>query len=199
MKSIEVFQKFVPPAAAEYCNTIYETQQFEFKIKKARLTKLGDFRYNPKTQKHTITINNNLNPYNFLVTYLHEIAHLHAFRDYGQTIMPHGEEWKEVFKEVSKPTLKTDVFPKEVLTTLNNYFKNPKASSCSDPVLYQVLRKYDNQDGTVFLKSLKNGQKFEFNNRAFIKLETKRTRSLCKEMKSGRKYMISELAQVKLL
>lgn len=199
MISREVFQRFVPPHAVEYCDALYQTQAFEFKIKKARVTKLGDFRFEPKSGKHTITINNDLNPYNFLVTYLHEIAHLNAFRTYGNSIMPHGEEWKETFKEVSKPMLRTDVFPKEVLATLIHYFKNPKASSCSDPVLYQVLKKYDIQDGSVFLKSILPGQKFEFNKRKFEKLELKRTRSVCKELKSGKKYLISELAQVKLL
>jgi hypothetical protein len=95
--------------------------------------------------------------------------------------------------------LKPSIVPKEVLTTLINHFRNPKASSCSDPILYQVLRRYDAHDDTVFLKAIKNGQRFKFNERSFLKLEMKRTRAVCQEIESGKKYLISELAQVKLL
>lgn len=196
MRSIEVFQRFVPEEAALYCNTLYNSLEFEFKIKKARKTKLGDFRFSPSNGKHTITVNNDLNPYNFLVTYLHEVAHLTAFRNYGRSIMPHGEEWKEHFKEVAKPVLTTEVFPEIVLTTLINYFRNPKASSCSDPILYKVLKQFDEDDGTVFLQNIAAGSNFIFNERKFQKLEKRRTRSVCKELSSNKKYLIPELANV---
>lgn len=169
---------------------------FEFKIKKARQTKLGDYRFNPQTNKHTITVNNDLNPFAFLVTYLHEVAHLIAFKQYGRRIQPHGKEWKNCFKEVAEPMLLPDVFHESVLLALKRYFRNPKASSCSDPVLYQILKQFDEPSDKLLLKEIPIGSMFQFNQKVFVKLEKKRTRSVCQEVTSKRKYLISDLAEV---
>lgn len=196
MTSQQVFERFVPLTAVHYCIELYEAHRFEFKIKRSRRTKLGDYRYDPKNGKQTITINNDLNPYAFLITYLHEVAHYIAFNKYGRKIAPHGTEWKRAFQKVAAPMLTDQVFPPAVLTALNRYFKNPKASSCADPELYQVLKQFDNKGDTTLLKDIAIGYSFQFNGRTFVKLETKRTRSLCQEHASGRKYMISDLAEV---
>ena len=196
MNSKEVFRKFVPEAAAAYCNELYQNLGFEFKIKKARQAKLGDYRYNPNGGQHTISINNDLNPYAFLVTYLHEVAHLMAFREHGRFIQPHGEEWKACFRKTALPLLKDDVFPDAVLAALKRYFRNPKASGCSDPVLYEALKRYDPEgESTVFLREVSVGQLFCFGKKNFIKLEKKRTRSVCQQVGSKRRF-ISEIAEV---
>ncbi len=196
MTSEEVFIKFVPEASVSYCVKLYERLGFEFKIKKARQTKLGDYRFNPQSGRHTITINNDLNPFAFLVTYLHEVGHLIAFKTYGRRIQPHGKEWKQCFKEVSEPLLTDHIFPKEVLSALKRYFKNPKASSCSDPILYQILKRFDDTSEKILLKEVAVGVAFIFNKKSFVKLEKKRTRSVCQESITMRKYLISDLAEV---
>lgn len=196
MTSTEVFARFVPENAVAYCDKLYQKLNFEFKIKKARQTKMGDYRFHFGTGKQTITINNDLNPYAFLVTYLHEVAHLVAFNQYGRKIQPHGREWKACFKEISQPVLTDAIFPKSVLTALIKYFKNPKASSCSDPILFQILKQFDSGDSKTLLKDIEVGQLFLFNNKEFIKLEKKRTRAVCKEILTNRKYYISEIAEV---
>lgn len=195
MTSKEVFEKFIPATAVSYCNKLYEKLGFEFKVKKARQTKLGDYRYDPHSDRHTITINNDLNSFSFLVTYLHEVAHLIAFKQYGNRVAPHGKEWKHCFVEVAKPMLTEEVFDGRVLTALNRYFNNPKASSCSDPVLYNILKQFDGKE-TMQLKDIPIGEVFSFNKRAFKKLEKKRTRSICLELESNRKYAIAEIAEV---
>jgi hypothetical protein len=195
MTSKEVFEKFVPEAAVSYCNKLYEKLGFEFKIKKARQTKLGDYRYDHNIDRHIISINNDLNAYSFLVTYLHEVAHLMAFRKHGNLIMPHGVEWKKCFMEVAQPMLNSKVFDERVLHVLIKYFKSPKASSCSDPTLYNVLKKFDTEH-SIQLKDIAIGEQFSFNKREFKKLEKKRTRSVCLELKTGRKYAIAEIAEV---
>ena len=192
-----VFERFVPKNAVEYCLKLYNYFGFEFKIKKSRQTKLGDYRYDHQTKKHTITINNDLNQYAFLLTYLHEVAHLITFQKFKNKVPPHGHEWKSAFKKVVEPVLNNDVFHPAVMMALTNYFKNPKASSCSDPTLYNVLRKFDEPDGHVSLKSIPTGSTFIFNDRLFKKIEKKRTRSVCIELDSGRKYLIAEIASVK--
>ena len=196
MTSQEVFSRFVPVSAVNYCVKLYQNLGFEFKVKKARLTKMGDYRFNPKTDRHTITINNDLNQYAFLLTYLHEVAHLIAFKKYGRSILPHGKEWKSSFSEITTPMLTEEVFPKNILVALIKYFKNPKASSCSDPILYQILKGYDDPKGVVLLKEIPIGESFVFNKKEYVKLEKKRTRSVCQEVVTRRKYMISEIAEV---
>ncbi len=199
MTSTEVFSRFVPSTAVNYCNKLYQKLGFEFKIKKARQTKFGDYRFNPNTSRHTITINNDLNPYAFLVTYLHEVAHLVAFKKYGRSIQPHGKEWKQSFIEVTRPMLTEEVFPESVLAALMSYFKNPRASSCSDPILYQILKGFDTPKGTVLLKEIQIGESFLFNKKEFVKLEKKRTRAVCEEVVTHQKYLISQLAEVFLV
>ena len=199
MTSEKVFKKFVPEAAVSYCDKLYQRLGFEFKIKKARQTKFGDYRYDPEGGKHTISINNDLNPYAFLVTYLHEIAHLIAFAQHGRRIKPHGREWKECFKQVTIPLLNEKVFPKTVLMALKRYFKNPRASSCSDPELYAMLIQFDvPEEGVVLLKKVGIGESFIFRKKEFVKLEKKRTRSICEETGTKRKYLIAEIAEVKI-
>ncbi|WP_421869555.1 SprT-like domain-containing protein [Marinoscillum sp.] len=197
MTAEDVFRRFVPAPAVGYCAKLYTYFGFEFKIKRNRQTKLGDYRYSPQTKKHTITINNDLNPYAFLVTYLHEVAHLVTFDEHGRKAAPHGMEWKNNFKRVAKPVLNEEVFPPPVLLALNNYFKNPKAASCSDPVLYNILRGFDGPTDLIPLSKIAIGELFDFQGKHYVKLEKKRTRSVCQAVESKRKYLISEIARVK--
>lgn len=192
----QVFERFVPPEAVSYCVKLWDYFGFEFKIKKSRQTKLGDYRFVPQDSKHIISINNDLNPYSFLVTYLHEVAHLVTFQEHGRKSAPHGSEWKQNFKRVVRPVLNESVFPPSVLLALKNYFKNPKASSCSDPILYNILKKFDTPNDMVSLKDIQLGGSFDFNGKTYQKLEKKRTRSVCLELRSNRRYLISEIAEV---
>lgn len=193
----DVFGRFVPEAAVDYCVKLYEYYGFEFKIKKARGTKLGDYRFDPTNKLHTITVNNDLNPYAFLITYLHEVAHLANRIKNGGKVSPHGSEWKMYFVRIAKPMMNDVVFPPEVLNALHRYFKNPKAASCSDVLLTETLRGYDLQNGKVLLKQLKAGDQFEFNDKQYLYLEKRRTRILCEQLPTNRKYLISLIAEVK--
>jgi len=199
MTSRQVFEKFVPKEAVMYCNELYETMEFEFKVTKSRSTKLGDFRFRQDQKKSTITINNDLNPYAFLVTYLHEVAHLITFQKFTNRVSPHGNEWKQEFVRISTPMLSDAVFPPTILSSLISYFQNPKASSCSDPHLYSALREFDPKTEKISLKDIQNNQPFSFNKKHFVRLEKKRTRWVCEEIGTQRKYLINGIAEVKLL
>lgn len=197
----EAFQKHVPEDAVKYCFDIWKEKPFNFYITNKRSTKLGDFRYRSDKKIQTITINYNLNPYQFLITYIHEVAHYHAFTKYGLKIKPHGIEWKSTFQKLMTPMLSNKVFPLELLVHLKRYMANPKASSVSDYFLAVELRKFDPDtaiEGIQLLQEIKNGTIFEMKGRYFEKLETRRTRVLCKEVDSGKKYLILCHAEVKV-
>lgn len=198
MTSRRVFERFVPEAAVEYCDQLYTQLGFEFKIKRNRHTKLGDFRYEPRSGRATITINNDLNPYAFLITYLHEVAHHLTYKEFKGKVKPHGSEWKNCFKHLSRPVLNESVFPRVVLASLIRYFKNPKASSCSDPHLYKTLQQFDSNPHPI-LDSVPMDTWFQFKLKWYRKLEKKRTRWVCEEKQSGKKYLITGLAQVEII
>ena len=114
------------------------------KIVNKRSTKHGDFkRY--VDGKVQITINNDLNPYRFLLTLMHEFAHLVTFEEYKR-VKPHGLEWKNNFKLLMLPFLKPKIFPDELLSELASYLMNPKASSDGSVNLSLAFRKFDVQN-----------------------------------------------------
>jgi hypothetical protein len=192
----QTFTRFVPAAAVDYCIYLWKTSKFDLKITEKRATKLGDYRYNYQTKRHTITINHDLNKFGFLVTYLHEIAHLVTFNKYGNKVLPHGQKWKFEFQQLVKPVLNSETFPDKVLGALRNYISNPKASSCSDPNLTEAIRSFDKEKPEISLVNLPQGERFYFQNRIFIKEELRRTRYVCQEVKTGKKYLIPKIAEV---
>lgn len=189
----------IPENAVHYAYDLWVSHQFNFKVTRKRSSKYGDYRFNPLNGSHTITVNGDMNPYAFLVTYVHEAAHLVAYKRFGRKIAPHGVEWKRTFQELMDPVLSNLIFPEDILEALRSHMKNPKASSSADPHLNMCLRKYDENTGLVHLGEIKNGDLFKFNTRVFKKESLRRTRILCQEINSGRKYLISKVALVENL
>lgn len=197
----ELIQKYVPEKSVNYCVDTWVSYPFSFKVTRQRTSKIGDYRYNQKTGNHEITVNGNLNIYSFLITFLHEVAHLVQYRKYQNNRPPHGIAWKNIFQELMMPVLNEDIFPPDVLERLKKHMKNPKASSQSDPVLSKLLRQYDRHipGENLYLEELSEGAMFSLDGRVYTKIKKRRTRSLCRESKTGRKFLISEIAQVKKL
>ncbi|MDB5274487.1 MAG: hypothetical protein JWO58_2854 [Chitinophagaceae bacterium] len=196
----KLFAKFVPESSALYCAHLWIRFGFEFKLARSRSSKLGDYWYSSAIQRHKITVNKDLNTYSFLVTYIHEVAHMLAGIRHGYRIKPHGEQWKACFKELMYPLMQEHVLPDDVLAPLHDYMISPGASSCSDPALYKALARYDaKQDFQVFLSDVAVGSSFVFGKRIFRKEKIMRTRALCVEVKNGHRYYISQAAEVKVL
>lgn len=63
-----------------------------------------------KGLNHQITINQNLNKYAFLLTLVHEIAHLITYVNHGWNVKGHGPEWKNCFKKQITPFMRDEVF-----------------------------------------------------------------------------------------
>ena len=64
----------------------------------------------------------NLNPYRFLMTLVHEVAHLVAFQKYGRAIKPHGKEWKFTFQTLMLPFIRPGSLSKCVVTATSTSF-----------------------------------------------------------------------------
>lgn len=181
----------------------YENSRFQLKFKKPRSSKLGDFRA-PLGYKGIccITLNGNLNPYQMLVTFVHELAHYHVYMDYPKRrLEPHGEEWKQTFAQLLLPYLKPEIFPEDVIEALKQHLLHIKASSGADLNLAKVMKRYDrNPSGEKLLTvdDLPEGTVFQLGNGLrFKKGPKKRTRYQCECLDNGRTYSVSGLAEVK--
>ena len=195
----QLFQKHLPESAIPYCIQLWEEHPFHFFVKPPRNTKLGDFRYRKDRSIQTITLNSDLNPYQFLLTFIHEVAHLRAFARFGTMHAPHGTEWKTLFKQLLEPLLIESIFPRDILVPLRLHMRNPSSSSARDLFLMKEMSKYDTkppEEAGFFLADLAPQSTFELAGRKFRKGETRRTRILCEELATGKKFLVSQLAKV---
>ena len=190
-KVYHTLQQHVPANALAYCFALWKNNPFDLKITKSRQTKVGDFTSRKNIKRPKITLNHDLNPYLFLTTYIHEVAHLHVFIRFGNRVDPHGDEWKHVFKHLMAPMLARDIFPDQILVILHKHMLHPKASSFADADLTRAFRLFDrNASQHAALSDIPEGSIFKFQQRYFQKGKLKRTRVLCKDMQSKRNYLI---------
>ncbi|MFZ6000921.1 MAG: SprT-like domain-containing protein [Bacteroidota bacterium] len=180
----------VPPSSLAYCLQLWTDSPFRFKLRKTRQTKVGDFSCRPG-ETPQITVNEDLHPYLFLITYIHEVAHLHVHKQFGRRAEAHGQEWKSQFRLLMQPVLNESVFPAKLIDGLREHLRDPAASTFSDSEITRLLRSYDPRAVHVTLLSdIPEGSVFALNGRWFRKGKVRRTRVLCREMNSRRSYLV---------
>lgn len=190
----QILSKYLPDGTVDYAVELMLQYKIQLRIKKPRLSKLGDYRPPKPGEAHQISLNKDLNPYSFLVTYLHEVAHLLNFEEFRGKVAPHGIEWKINFKKISEPVFSKHVLPDDVYLALLNYLKNPKASSCTDPQLVRTLKRYDTNNDYILVEDIAIGHIFQTpDGRKFRKLEKVRSRFRCIEEHSGKIYLVPGL------
>ncbi len=197
-KYTQILQKYISPLAVETIVEWIIEYGVHLKITEERSTKLGDFRPNSHSVKgHRITINYNLNQHAFLITLVHEMAHLKTWNLFKDNVKPHGAEWKSIFREMLLPFLSIDVFPRDLAPALIEYLQNPAASSCSDMNLMRILNQYD-KEPKILLEEIPSSTVFKLSSgRVFKKGNQRRKYFQCLEISSGKMYLINPLAEVK--
>ena len=199
-KEVNYLEQFLPPGTYHQVAPFFKTHTIHLSITHERKSVLGDYRTPTREiPQHRISINANLNPYSFLITLLHELAHMLAFIKYGRNAAPHGKEWKNEFKHTLIPFVGKNYFPPDVEKALLNYLQNPAASTCTDPHLYKALYKYDDKkQGYKLVGEVPVNAFFETEEgHLFQKIEKLRTRSRCKNIATGRMYLFQEIIEVK--
>ncbi len=192
-----ILHKYIPEKAVPQISEWIYKFDFKLKIKKSRSSKYGDYRPPVKGGNHLITINYDMNKYAFLITLVHEIAHLSTFNKHKDNVKPHGEEWKLHYKLLMQQFLIPEIFPVDIITALRKYMNNPGASSCSDTNLLRILKNYDNRIHTVLLEDVPLGTTFSYNdNRHFIKGPQSRKRIKCKEVSTNAVYLFNPVTEV---
>ena len=191
--------KYIPQASVASVFQLITTHNIHLKIVSERVTRHGDYRKMPNGQ-HQITVNSNLNSFRFLITLIHEIAHLIAFKKYGRAIKPHGIEWKRTFQQLMLPYLRPEIFPKKILPFLAIHFKNPKASSDTDINLSLALKEYDAPNNKNYIFEIPLGSSFKLYNGKIFKRGPRRVKRFeCIEISSGKVYLFNPNAEVELL
>lgn len=203
-KITNILNTHIPAPAVPYCLQLWQSDPFKFKLRKARQTKIGDFSCK-HGQTPQITVNNDLHPYLFLITYVHEVAHLHVHKQHGRRVEAHGEEWKNTFRDLMTPVMTSEIFSEKILRGLKRHMVNPKASTYSDTEFTELLRSVDAKwSRSTLLSEIPEGSLFGLHGKWFRKGALQRTRVLCLELKTKRKFLVPadmpvENAQLSLL
>lgn len=170
-------------------------------VTQERKSILGDYRHTTKHKNHRISINGNLNKYSFLITLLHEIAHLLTFDQFGNKVQAHGAEWKKNYALMLKQFIEHKIFPADIETELRATFKNPAATSCAEEGLIRVLKKYDEKQSPLkMVEELPPSSLFRTHDGKTFKKGIKlRKRFKCEELETGKVYLFSPVYEVEEL
>lgn len=189
---------YLPQGSFEPVLHYIQAYKVQLTITRSRQSILGDYRHAWGNKGHRISINGNLNKYSFLITLLHELAHLFTYERHHHRAAAHGKEWKTEFGKILAEFVEKKIFPHDIETTLLQSLKNPAASSCADSKLMRVLRNYDEKkDGHFLVEQLPDGTQFRIKGgRIFKKCAKIRTRYKCLEPATGKYYLFSGVYEV---
>jgi len=193
--------RYLPAGTEALVMHYLEHYRVHLTITKKRQTLLGDYRHPVPGRSHRISVNGNLNPYAFLITLLHELAHLITFEQFGPRVSAHGAQWKKCYGVLLTELLSQVALPAELQVEVKRSLKNPAASSCAEESLMRVLKKYDTpKAGSFLLEQLQQGESFKIaDGRVFVKGEKLRKRYKCLEQRSGALYLFSPIYEVERL
>ena len=199
-KELHILQRYFPEAAIPMVCEAYSHSRFNLKFNRPRTSRLGDFRL-PRHANElcTITLNQDLNPYQMVVTFVHELAHYTVYINYPRNRESHGNLWKQTFAQLLLPYLKSEIFPDDVLQALRQHLQHIKASSTTDHNLARVMKRYDKHpadEKSQILESLPEGAIFKLKNGlTFRKGPKRRTRYQCECLDNGKTYTVSGLVE----
>lgn len=194
---LEYLSRYIPAASAQRVLDYLNQYKVHLTITKERKSILGDYRHATHYQNHRISINGNLNKFSFLITLIHELAHLVTFEQHGNRVSAHGREWKNLYASLLHDFLNPAIFPPDVLHALNKSMPDLPASSCSDENLMRILKKYDKENGLRMVEQLPEGSLFAIeDNKLFRKGKKLRKRFHCIEVKTGKQYLFSPIYEV---
>ncbi|HMG82521.1 MAG TPA: SprT-like domain-containing protein [Ferruginibacter sp.] len=194
-------QSYLPAGSYEEVAHYLHHYKVQLTITRERKTILGDYRHSFADKNHRISVNGNLNSYSFLITLLHELAHLFTYERFGHRVSAHGTEWKNEYGKILAQFLLKKIFPADIEKVLLKTLKNPAASSCADDSLLRVLRKYDpKKEGTLLVETLPPGTLFKIKGERIFRKEDKvRKRYRCVEVKTGKVYLFSPVYEVEAM
>lgn len=194
-------EDFIPEGSSAFVFQYLKQYKVHLTITKGRKSILGDYRHAIGNQNHRISVNGNLNRYAFLITLIHELAHLVTFIQFQHRVAAHGKEWKEIYRGLLLQFMVHDIFPADIKKALERSLHNLPASSCADENLTRVLKGHDaQQNGLIMVEQVPEDALFMIEGgRVFRKGKQLRKRFHCVEVKTGKLYLFSPVYEVKPL
>jgi hypothetical protein len=196
----EGLKPYIPGSSLEPVMSWIDGRKLHMRIARGRKTKLGDYRPPQKDDIHRISVNGDLNPYEFLITLTHEIAHLAIWERYGRRARPHGLAWKTQYAAMLGTLIEKKIFPEEIESIIRMQVANPRANSKSDTELVRALHSHNTVQTGVFLEDLPQGALFCLQDgRKFRKLEKLRKWYRCINQQNKKAYRINPVTRVTLI
>ena len=195
---LQSLSSFLPAGSFDKVAYYLKFYRVHLTITRERKNILGNYRNKVFDKNHRISINGNLNKFSFLITLLHELAHLLSHEKYGNKIPPHGNEWKQEYREILMDFIPEKIFPAKIEKLLLQGLNNPAASTCAEPNLTRALREYDiKKEGFFLVEELSEGNLFKIKSGAiFKKGERVRRRFKCEEITTRKQYLFSPVYEV---
>ena len=196
---LEYLQRYLPPNSGQLVLQYLHQYKVHLTITRERKSLYGDYRHATHDRNHRISVNGNLNKFSFLITLVHELAHLLTFQQHGNRVASHGKEWKQLFAFLLKDFLTTHIFPDDIRQALQKSLHDLPASSCADENLMRVLRRYDaNSPDMVLVEQIPEGNLFALEDgRVFKRGKKLRKRYECVEVKTKKLYLFSPVYEVR--
>src|SRR5580693_8988960 len=184
---LDYLEQFIPPESTSLILDYLHRYKVHLTITRERKTVLGDYRNATHLKNHRISINGGLNKYSFLITLIHELAHLVVFMQFGNRVASHGKEWRFIYRKMLEDFIRLNIFPGDILSSLEKSLHHLPASSCADEDLVRVLKRYDKSSQNLLLvEQLGVGDLFRIENgKIFQKGKKLRKRIQCVEIDTG--------------
>tara|TARA_B110000858_G_scaffold198337_1_gene264089 strand:- start:686 stop:1069 length:384 start_codon:yes stop_codon:yes gene_type:complete len=125
-----------------------------------------------------------------MLTLVHEIAHVRTWDLFKGSVNPHGQEWKDQYRNLMLPLLQ-GFFDSHIESHLKKYMKNPSASSTRCIEIRRIVK-----PNSKMLEDVPMGVTFKVSDgREFVKMRKRRVKWECVDAQ-GKIYIIPGIAPV---
>lgn len=201
-KPLHSLSEFLPDGSFDTVLMYLNHYKIHILVTQKRKTILGNYKHVGISGNHSISVNGNLNKYEFLITFLHELAHLLTYEQHKNKVEPHGIEWKNFYSQLLIEFIQKNIFPIDIKVALQKSILNPAATANGETELLRILRRYNKQQNCnlILVESVPYLSEFiTENGKIFKKGLKRRTRFECVELTTNKVYLFNALAEVKLL
>lgn len=199
---MEALRRFLPEGSFDEVISFIHQYRVHLTVSRKRKSVLGDYRHAGPGSNHRISVNGDLNAYEFLITLLHELAHLLTFEQYRNRVEAHGPEWKQCYGRLLQHFVQLGIFPPDITAALQSSIINPAATANGETALLLVLRKYNHKPSPdhIPVADVPEGAYFTTDNgRIYQKGPIRRKRYECVEIKTGLRYSFSAVMEVRVV
>jgi len=193
---------FIPEKSLDEVVVLLQKYPIHLGLKAPRKGVFGDYLAPQRIGEfHKLTVNGDLNKYAFLITFLHEYAHLLVFVNHGPRVQAHGNEWKTYFRQLLYRFIQLEIFPEDIRLALQNYMIKIPYTTSSDPQLMRVLERYNlrkRPENEATVEQLPPKARFKYNGELFEKGERLRKNYTCTRLSDGAKFRFNPVAKITL-